>query len=105
MFKVGNGVTLSLVIRELKLSYPPGAMRDGVQGGVNLECVVLTDGTVGDVRVTKPLHPEIDEAAVRILRQWIFKPGTKDGVAVPVQVEVEMHFALGSGLRKSLRER
>ena len=65
-------------------------MRDGVQGGVNLECVVLTDGTVGDVRVTKPLHPELDEAAMRTLRQWVFKPGTKDGVAVPVQIEVEM---------------
>jgi TonB family protein len=105
VFQVGNGVTVPLVIREQKPTYPPAVMRDGVQGGVNLECVVLTDGTVGDVRVTKPLHPELDEAAMRTLRQWIFKPGTKDGVAVPVQVEVEMHFRLGSGPPKSPRER
>jgi TonB family protein len=101
VFKIGNGVTTPAVIREQRPTYPPAVMRDGVQGGVNLECVVLTDGTVGDVRVTKPLHPELDEAAMRTVRQWIFRPGTKDGVAVPVQVEVEMHFTLGKGPRKS----
>ena len=105
VFKVGNGVTLPAVIREQKPTYPPAVMRDGVQGSVNLECVVLTDGTVGDVRVTKSLHPELDEAAMRTLRQWIFKPGTKDGVAVPVQIEVEMTFTLGKGPRKSPAER
>jgi TonB family protein len=80
-------------------------MRDGVQGSVKLECVVLPDGTVGDVRVTEPLHSDLDAEAVRTLRQWTFKPGTKDGVAVPVQVEVEMTFTLRSGPRKSPDER
>lgn len=100
VFKMGSGVTLPVVIRERKPSYPPAVMRDGVQGSVNLVCVVLTDGTVGDVRVTKLLHPDLEEEAVRSLRQWTFKPGTKDGVAVPVQIEVEMAFTLRSGRRK-----
>jgi outer membrane biosynthesis protein TonB len=51
------------------------------------------------------MHPDQDEEAVRTLRQWTFKPGTKDGVAVPVRVEVEMTFTLGSGPRKSGGER
>ena len=55
--------------------------------------------------MTKPLHPELDEEAIRTLRQWVFKPGTKDGVAVPVQIEVEMTFTLGKGPRKSPAER
>jgi hypothetical protein len=29
---------------------------------------------------------------VRALRRWTFTPGTKDEVAVPVQVEVDMSF-------------
>ena len=66
-----------------------------------IECVVLPDGTVRDVRVTTPLHPDLDEESVRTLRQWTFKPGTKDGVAVPVQVEVEMTFTLRDGPPKS----
>jgi len=55
---------------------------------------VLTDGTVGDVKVTKPLDPGLDAEAVRTVRQWTFAPGTKDGQAVPVQVMVEMTFTL-----------
>jgi TonB family protein len=105
VFKAGSGVTLPVIVRETKPTYSPSAMRDGAQGSVKLECVVLTDGTVGDIRLTKPLHPDLDEEAIRTLRQWTFKPGTKDGVAVPVQVDVEMTFTLRGGPRKSPDER
>ena len=91
----GNGVTMPTVVRERKPSYTAGAMRAGVRGRVKLECVVLPDGTVGHVRILKRLHPDQDEEAVRALRQWRFKPGAKDGVAVPVRVEVEMTFTIG----------
>jgi hypothetical protein len=33
--------------------------------------------------------------AVRALKQWQFTPGQKDGIAVPVVVEVEMTFSIG----------
>lgn len=97
----GGGVTLPTVVRETKPSYTASAMRAGVQGRVKLECVVLADGTVGDVRVLERLHPGLDAEAMRALRKWRFKPGTKGGVAVPVRVEVEMTFTLRSGPRKS----
>ena len=60
-----------------------------------MKCVVLPDGTVGDVKVTQPVHPELDETAVRTLRKWTFTPGTKDGVAVPVLVSVDRFFTIG----------
>ena len=105
VLKKEDGVTLPAIVRETKPTYPPSVMQQGVQGSVKLECVVLPDGTVGDVRVRERLHPELDEEAMRSLRQWIFKPGTKDGTAVPVQVEVEMSFTLRSGPSKSPAER
>ena len=105
VLKKEDGVTLPSIVRETKPTYPPSVMQQGVQGSVKLECVVLPDGTVGDVRVKERLHPELDEEAMRSLRQWIFKPGTKDGAAVPVQVEVEMTFTLRSSPPKSPAER
>lgn len=42
----------------------------------------------------------MDEEAVKTLKQWRFAPGTKDGVAVPVVVEVEMTFTVGMPNRK-----
>jgi TonB family protein len=96
----GGGVTQPTLLRETKPSYTAGAMRAGVQGRVKLECVVLADGAVGDVRVLERLHPDLDAEALRALRKWRFKPGIKDGVAVPVRVDVEMTFTTFSGLPK-----
>lgn len=94
VFKPGNGVTMPRVLSEVKPEYPPETKAKGVQGAVMLECVVLSTGRVGEVRVKKPLEPTLDEAAVRAMRQWRFTPGTKDEKPVPVQVEIEMTFTL-----------
>jgi len=36
----------------------------------------------------------LDRAAVNTVKQWRFAPGTRDGKAVPVVVEIEMQFTL-----------
>ncbi len=100
VFKPGKEVTTPVVVQEVKPGYPPSAMFDGAQGSVYLACVVLPGGTVGDVRLKQRVHPDLDEEAVRSLRRWTFKPGTKDGIAVPVQVEVQMSFSMGKSPKK-----
>lgn len=95
-----NGVTVPRVVKEVRPSYSWDALKAGAQGAVKLECVVLPDGTVGEVRIARSLHSGLDSAAARALRQWTFKPAVKDGIAVPVRVEVEMTFTLGYKLRK-----
>ena len=67
-----------------------------------MEAVVQTDGTVGEVRVARSLDQKfgLDEHCVKTLKQWQFEPGKKDGVAVPVLVDVEMTFSLGLPKRK-----
>ena len=93
----GNGVTLPRVISEARPQYTPEAMRVKVQGSVLLECVVQTDGTVGEVRVIRSLDREngLDEAAIAAAKQWRFQPGTRDGQPVAVIVTIESTFALG----------
>jgi TonB family protein len=96
VFKPSNEVTAPRLLMEVKPQYTAQAMREKVQGRIRMACVVLQDGTVGDVRVNERLHPDLDREAVRTLRKWRFVPGMKDAVAVPVQVEVEMTFTLRS---------
>ena len=90
------GVTAPAVIREVNPRYTDEAKEKKIQGSVQLEAVVLEDGTVGDVTVTKSLDATygLDQAAVAALVQWRFKPGQKDGKAVKVLVQVEMSFTL-----------
>jgi TonB family protein len=70
-----------------------------VHGTVLLEAVVLTDGTIGDVRVTRSLDPDLDQSAMATLRQWRFSPGTVVNKPVPVLVEVEMSFSINPSYR------
>jgi protein TonB len=90
----GKDVTMPQVVREVKPNYPDSVRKEGIRGSVTLEAVVKKDGTVGDVKVKKPLHPELDEEAVKAMKQWEFKPGTKDGKPVDVFVDVELTFNL-----------
>jgi TonB family protein len=91
--KPGSGVTLPRVLSEVKPEYPVRLREAGVRGLVEMDCVVLPDGTVGDVRVTRWIDPDLDVAAVQALRQWRFAPGAREGKPVPVQVFVQMTFS------------
>ena len=94
MLKPGPGITAPQLLTDVKPAYPADARAAGVTGAVKLQCVVLDDGSVGDVQITEGLTESIDVEAVRTLRQWTFTPGQRDGKAVPVQVEIEMTFNL-----------
>jgi len=94
-YKPGDGVTSPVLIKEVKPNYTEGAMRRRVEGVVEMSVVVLRDGTVGeDVRVTKSLDEELDQQAIIAVKQWRFRPGTKDGEPVNVRVNIEMTFTL-----------
>ena len=102
VFRPGIDVTLPKQVKNVYPRFPPDAVQAKVQGLVGREAVVLPDGTVGDVRVVRSLDKRygVDDEAVKALKQWQFTPGTnKDGVSVPVVVEVEMTFSVGK-LRK-----
>lgn len=95
-YRPGNGVTVPVLIRDVKPQYTADAMRAQVQGSVWLECVVLPDGSVGDVRVTRSLDQRfgLDEEAIKAARQWRFRPGMRVGEPVAVMVTIELTFNL-----------
>lgn len=95
-YRPGNGVMNPKVIREVKPIYTPEAMRAKIQGTAIVECVVLPDGTVGDVQIVKSLDPTfgLDQEAVKAARRWLFQPGTLKGQPVPVLVSIELTFTL-----------
>jgi TonB family protein len=90
------GVTIPTLVSQVKPAYTPSAMRMGASGEVSLECVVLPDGSVGNVRVFRSLDPVfgLDDEAIKAARQWRFKPGTRDGEPIAVAVVIQMTFTL-----------
>jgi len=95
-YRPGSGVTLPTVIREVKPAYTADAMRAKVQGSVWLECIVMPDGSVGEVKVTRSLDPifGLDQEAIKAAKMWKFRPGMRQGEPVPVIITIELTFTL-----------
>ena len=96
VYRPGNGVELPQVVVQKKPNYTAEAMRAKVQGVVWVDAVVLPDGTVGDVSVTKSLDSTfgLDQEAVKAAKQWKFLPGRRFGTPVAVLVTIELTFTL-----------
>jgi protein TonB len=95
-YREGNGVTSPRVIKEVKPSYTGEAMRARIQGLVTMEAVVMPDGSVGNVQITKSLDSTfgLDKEAIKTVKQWRFEPGRRLGQPVPVLIVIEMTFTL-----------
>ena len=91
-----TGVSWPIVVREQKPAYTDEARRAGIQGSVELSLVIQVDGTVSDVRVVKSLDRQhgLDAAAIEAAKQWLFKPGMKDGKPVATTVFLGLDFRL-----------
>jgi TonB family protein len=75
--------------------YPVNAKEKNIQGKVVVKFVVEADGSVGRASIFKSVDPEIDAEAVRVINSLpAFKPGIKDGKAVPVWYAVPITFTL-----------
>ncbi len=93
-FRPGSGITPPSLLREVKPDYTEDARRRGISGDVELEIVVRSDGTVGDVRLQRGLGYGLDQRAIDAVRQWRFSPARRLGAPVDVLVEVAVEFKL-----------
>lgn len=80
----------------VKPEYPPMARRMNVSGTVILSVLVSETGRAADVKILRPAGGKmgLDEAAVRAVKLWRFKPATKGGVAVKTWFTVPIPFVL-----------
>lgn len=73
-------------------TYPDRASSENFRGIVLLAMVVNKDGRVENIRLLRPLGMGMEEAAVAAVQTWRFKPATRDGQAVAVEMNIEVAF-------------
>jgi protein TonB len=91
--RVGGSVKAPTQISKIQPVYPAEAMAAGVSGVVILEAVIGVDGRVNDAKVLRSI-PQLDQAAVDAVRQWVYTPTLLNGVPVPVIMTVTVTFTL-----------
>jgi protein TonB len=92
----GGNLTPPELIRQLRPNYTSAALQARLRGIVVMDVVVQADGSVGDVKIVRSLDPiyGLDQEAIKAVRQWRFRPGSRAGKPVPMLVTVEMVFEL-----------
>jgi TonB family protein len=90
------GLVKPKLLKQVAPNYPSVARNASVAGDVELDAVVLPDGTVGDLRIVKSLDTRfgLDQEALRVAKLWVFEAGRKDGFPVPVIVTIVVQFRL-----------
>lgn len=92
--RVGGEVKEPIEVSRVKPQYPEAARKARMQGVVILEAIITKDGSVSDVRILRGINPLLDNAAMRAVQQWKYKPATFNGRPVPVYLTVTVTFTL-----------
>lgn len=92
----GAGVDGPVLVRERKPDYTAEALRARIQGQVELQAVVLEDGTIGNVVVVRSLDRAygLDLEAMKAARQWRFLPARQNGRPVRMAVTMFLDFRI-----------
>lgn len=96
IYVVGGGVTAPTPVFTIRPQYTTAAMSARIGGVAVVDCVVMPDGSVGEVRVIRSLDAQhgLDDEAIRAVRRWRFRPGLLDGRPVAVRVTIELFFSI-----------
>ncbi len=87
-----NDLTL---VRSVKPIYPSKAKHSKIEGWVELDFTVAESGAVKDIAVHSASAPGVfEDAAIRALSQWHYKPILRDAVPRPQRARVRIRFML-----------
>ncbi len=90
----GNDELRSFFMQNLE--YPKAAKENDLEGQVYVRFEVKKDGTIGEVIISKSVHPVLDAEAIRVIKEmpaWI--PGRYDGKPVNSWYTLPISFFLG----------
>jgi TonB family protein len=92
---VDRSITPPVPVEREAPPYPLAVRAIGIEGTVEVALTVLRDGRVGWIEVVRA-DPRgyFEQAAALGVRQWKFRPATKDGAPVECRMHTRVRFAL-----------
>jgi len=92
--RVGGEVEQARLAHEVLPKYPPMARIARVQGAVQFDALIGTDGKVEHLQVVGG-PPLLIPAAMAAVKQWVYRPTLLNGNPVEVETRITVNFALG----------
>lgn len=91
--RVGGDVRPPQKIYNVNPVYPAEAQAAGIQGVVIIQILIDKEGMVREVEVVRSI-PELDQAAMDAVWQWMYTPTLMNGEPVEVLMYVTVNFTL-----------
>jgi TonB family protein len=90
---ISQGVSRGLLMKQAQPAYPPDALRNGIQGPVQLLATVSKSGDISSVKILSG-DARLAHAATDAVKQWKYKPYLLNGEPVEIQTQVTVNFKL-----------
>lgn len=93
-YEPGGGIARPELIHKVAPAYPVLERVMRREGRVELRAIIAADGTVRDITVVHATSPGFEAAALEAVRQWTYRPGSREGRSVSVYLTVVVEFTL-----------
>jgi len=90
---VSQGVSQGLLVKKTTPTYPANALRQRIEGPVQLLATISKTGGISEVKVISG-DPNLARAAVDAVKQWKYKPYLLDGSPVEMETQITVSFKL-----------
>lgn len=92
-FPGGNDAYQEYIASNLK--YPATAKDNGIEGVIKLQFTVNADGSIGNIKVTKMVDPDLEAEAIRLVKQMpAWTPANDNGTPVESIGTISVAFTL-----------
>ena len=80
---------------ESNLSYPAAALDNGIEGVVNVAFAVKPDGSIGSIKITRMIDPDLEQEAIRLVKNMpAWTPADKECTPVEAVLTLPIKFSL-----------
>ena len=90
----GVGITAPKLISKKAPKYGKASQVAKLEGTTALYVVIGTDGIPSEILIYRKLSPDLDEEAIKSVRQWRFTAGNLKGEPIALPVIIEINFKL-----------
>ncbi len=94
VYNVGGSVRPPVATFTADPQYTESARKAKLSGNVVVGLIVDAAGQPQNVHIERGLGNDLDEKAIEAVQQYRFKPATRDGEPVPVNLKVEVNFQI-----------
>jgi TonB family protein len=92
VYRPGSGITPPVIVRQVRPDFTEDALARKIQGEVEVEVVILKDGSVMPKRVLRGLTEDLNEKAIAAAKQWKFIPAKLKGQPIDLLASITIEF-------------